>query len=415
MDSALANLDNAKAIIRDAIARCEASGHGTSSTPPTMPAPQDLPGHNSPPSSSTPIVPMPNPQDMPGHNSPPASDASPEAPPEPVTPVQSWTVEGGAFGGLEGLPAALSVGGDGSVAITQLSDGSFDITMGLTGNVSGGLAGNGIEGGRGGAVTYRVTPEELAYLREQGIPIPDGIIPPGTDSSNVNANPFDNITSVEATSYAELALHDFDIPDAAQTAAQDFFNTDLPDGVSAAAGGETGFEARQNQNGEWEFVQKASVNGSYDIEEHEQSAGGLGGFISDFTPVDLNGTTITGEKVDYEVERVFNTETGQTETRVIETRTSLEAEGSQAGIDIQISPVPIPDFVPGSEHIPSIEHTFAEESSGTTTTVTTTTVYDNSGNVVSSDESTSNGTFTQGEGNLVVIGADGQSTHEVYS
>lgn len=408
MDAIIGHLDSAKSVIGDAIARCGHSGTGQ----------LDYPGYEPGYGNGSSVEPMPAPQDLPGGENPtPEIQEAPEPPKIAVTPEQSWTVEGGAFGGLEGLPVALSVGADGSLEITQMSDGSFQITNSGSGNVSAGIAGNGVEGGQGTAITYSVTAEELAYLKDQGLPIPDGVIPPGTDSSNVDANPFNNIQSIEVSSYAELALHDFDIPDGASAAAQDFFNADLPDGVSAAAGGEVGYEARQNQFGEWELVQKASVEGSYDLEVHEQDAGGFGGFINDFTPLEINDTTITGEKVNYQVEHVFNVETGQTEIRVIETQTTLNAQGGQLGIDIPLVPGSnlIPDAVPGSQYIPELEHTFSEGSSGTTTTVTTETVYDQSGNQISQNESSSSGTFIQSEGNLIVIGADVQATHEEYS
>lgn len=405
MDAILGHIDSAKSIVTQAIAEC---GHGGT-------ARTDYPGFEpgyGQGSESTP-EPQPAPPVFPGGDS--VVDTR-EAPREAVTPEQSWSVQAGAFGGLEGLPASVSVGADSSLQITQMSDGSYHISTSTSANASVGLAGNGLEGGQGAAITYAVTAEELAYLREQGIPIPDGIIPPGTDSSGVDANPLNNIQSIQVGTYAELALHDFDIPEGASNAAQDFFNADLPDGVSAAAGGEIAFEARQNQFGEWELVQKASVNGSYDLEVHEESSGGVSGLINDWTPIDINDTTTTGEKVDYQVEHVFNVETGQTEVRVIETRTSLEAQGGQAGVDIPLIPGSnlVPDFVPGSEYIPELEHTFSEGSSGTTTTVTTETVYDHSGNELSSNETTSSGTFIQSEGNLIVAGADVQASHEEY-
>lgn len=396
MNTAINHLNSAILIIRTQIARCEDSRTGRTESP-------GKPGDGSPP-IQTPILPegKPGPEIQ-------------EAPQPAVTPEQSWSIEAGAFTGLEGLPSALSIGVDARLEITQMSDGSFQIRSSALGNVSAGIAGNGVEGGQGGAITFRVTAEELAYLKEQGLPIPDGIIPPRTDASNVDANPFNNIQSVEVNTYRELALHDFDIPEAASTAAQDFFNKDLPDGVSAAVGGELGFEARKNQFGEWEIVQKVSVEGSYDLEVHEENSGFLSGLINDFTPLEINDTTTTGAKIDYSVEQVFNVETGEAEVRVIKTRTTLNAEGGQLGVGIPLVPVPVPDFVPGSEYIPELEHTLSEASSGTTTTLITETVYDHNGNEISQNESSSNGTFTQNEGNLVVIGIDGQVTHEEYN
>ena len=397
------HLNNAMSIIRDTIARCESSGtDGTK-----LPRPEPRYGGD----SGSPREATPNPRDLPGGNSVPEIPKPKLA----VTSEESWSIEGSAFGGVKIAGTEIGIGGDSSVEITQMSDGSYQIKAFASGNVSTGIAGNGVEGGYGGAVTYSVTAEELAYLKEQGLPIPDGVIPPGTDSSNVNVNPLNNIHGVEVSQYAELALHDFDIPEEVTSAAEDFFNADFPDGVSAAAGGEVSYGARKNQFGEWEIVQKVSVEGSYDTEVHEDS-GRVGGFLNNFTPFELNDTTIKGTKVDYTIEHVYNAETGQAEIRVIETKTKLNAEGAQFGVKISGLPgVPfIPDSVPGSEFIPELEHTVSEASKGTTKTVTTETVYDHKGNQVRKNTSSSNGTFFQGEENLVFLGADGQVTHEEH-
>lgn len=49
---------------------------------------------------------------------------------------------------------------------------------------------------------------------------------------------------------------------------------------------------------------------------------------------DIKSETISGEKVDYTVEQVYNVETGESYIKVVEAHTTLKVEGGQIGVDI---------------------------------------------------------------------------------
>jgi len=321
-------------------------------------------------------------------------------------PLQTWALSADVSARYN---AVLDLGVAAEFELVQLSDGNFELRVasGPTGGFELPLEQLGIDVGvTGGTVngfTLQLSPDELALLSET-LPIPEDALPYGTDPSNATLG-LHNIGGISTSSNLSAAVENIDVPLSTDVVDR-LTNFEIPDNVSIEGEVGSGFEVRRGNNGAWEVVRTIDVSGSFDLQIDSESPGGVLGSVFDtVTPIDIDNITTEGSKVDLNYELVYNTESNEFYTVITQETTSIEGSGSQLGVD-----VPVLDEVVGTPN-----HSALEGTEGTFNTTTVQTIIAADGTVISEQTSSSQGTFDNGQSDLVVSGSEINATYEGHT
>lgn len=321
-------------------------------------------------------------------------------------PLQTWQIEGEASAKVWRI---VDAGFDGDYELVQLSDGTYDIKIqnGTHAGFGIPLTGFGADMGSATGLTFNLTVEELAYLQEQGFPIPGDAVPPGIDTSGVSFNPVDNISGISVEHNLEAAIDGIGIPILPSTDVVDrLTDFDFPDSLDIEGETMREYHIRRADDGSWEVAASVTATGEVEITtDHESQGGWVGGVVDFTTPVDLDKITTTGTSVEVQQELIFNVESGEFVIKETTSTTTFESEGGEFGLDI-----------PGTDEIfggPS--HTVGEVVDGTTTTTTTETVRSIDGDVISEQTTESDGTFRRSGTDFIFSDAEIESSYEGHS
>ena len=131
-----------------------------------------------------------------------------------VFPLQTWTLSGEVNAKLRSL---FEVGIEGNFTLVQLSDATYQLTIngGVKGNISIPLTNFGAGSGIANTITFNLSPDEVAFLAEGYLPIPEDALMYNVDPSNVNYGDIfnvDNIDSIATSGSLSLALDGINIP-----------------------------------------------------------------------------------------------------------------------------------------------------------------------------------------------------------